>query len=276
MDVKKLFNRRSTNKEKDGTQESFAHKLRRRSRSRPRQSQVAQPQDDPLTSTYAQPQEDDTYSNGTSSTNAQPSSSRSRISGPAPERQLPVNLQNGAPKDEGLPGQAITIDEDNDFDVYPEDAYVLGHSQTSLPDASGRSRSHPRHQSIYAHPSQGHSSSSHFEEDVATRNMKRNQAIPPVPPLPQSGLNGISSAGQSSSLSLPRTLSNVFPQVSDTQDAPPRMTSDVRDSNPIAAEVGSVSPVDQARRAKRKSKFSSASYYMRQNSPPPSFSHDQV
>ena len=240
----KLFNRRSAQKEPT---ESLASRIRHRSRSRPRQP-VAAPQDDPLTSAYSQPTHDDGGTNGTLSANGPGSSGHSRISGPAPERYIPDTLRNGMPKEEGLPGQAITIDNDNDLACYSEEP--AGRYSTSSYGTAGRSHALPRHKSVYTHPDQAHSQSSRFEEDVAERNVKHSQGIPPVPPIPQSNADAHTQ----------RSIS----------------TNDTGESNPIASEVRVLSLMEKEKRAKRKSKFSSASYYMRQSSPPPTFSqlHD--
>lgn len=264
----KLFNRRSAPKEPG---ESLASKIRRRSRSRPRPSQLPPPEEDRLSAAFAQQSMSNSTTNGTTSANGRGSSGRSRISGPAPERQLPDALQNGMLKEEVLPGQAITIDNDNDIEYHAEEHDVAGRSSASLKDASGRSRSISQHRSIYAHPKQGVSQSSRIEDDLADHNAKLNQGVPPVPPIPRSTTDKSSPTGQSSHISQSKTLSNIHQKVSDAQTQHSFTTAGSHRSNPIASEVCTPSPIEKERRAKRKSKFSSASYYMRQNSPPPSF-----
>ena len=274
MDVKRLLHRRSLPREgnNDGAEKPSWF---RRSRSRPRQAQVAAPQDDPLTKAYTHAPSN-SYSpelDGKTAANNPQSHSRSRTSGPAPSQPLDETYQNGMPKDETLPGQAITIDADYDNTSHMGIRRVRGSSNTSAPEEQpGRSHKLLRHKTIYTHPEQGLSSSSRFSEDTAALNVKRNNGIPPIPPLPQSPNYGSPRIGQSSSPNLSTYPSNFSYKVSDPYGTQPRQGQTMPDSHPIASEVRTLSLTSVKGRTKRKSKFSSASYYMRQSSPPPSFS----
>ena len=173
----------------------ISNRLRRRSKG-PQSQIVASAQDDPLTSAYSQQSQDLLPSAGTGSlpiTHSH-SPSRSRIQAAAPDG--PSHNQRQSPaRGEILSGQAITINNNDDMS---EDEQAPAHhaqSSVSLPEATSWSRRFTKCTNIYTYATQGVPSSSKFEEDVASRNAKLNQGVPPVPPIRHLATSGASTAG---------------------------------------------------------------------------------
>ncbi|KAL9092699.1 MAG: hypothetical protein Q9159_000770 [Coniocarpon cinnabarinum] len=261
-DVRKFFNRRSLGQ--DGTGSA---RFRRRSKSR--HSPVSQPQDDPLTSAYSEQRPgtgNGAPDNGSPNLHKSMPGSRSHVVAAGTEQ-----FHDAVPRGETLPGQAITVDANDSSSEYEQSSNPYTPSSVSLPEAAGPSRILRKHKSLYTHPSQGRNSSSRFEEDVANRNVGHRD-VPPVPKIPAAALSGGPNSGYYAIPQKSEGHSDTDLKDS-TTNAQHAKAGNELERTPIADQVGAQTPEAKVLRTKRKTKFSSASYYTRQNSPPPSFSN---